>query len=97
MSDTNTDNKNDIVIPEYLMEQPEANQLDLKTSEWEELMIDDLVNKLDVSEDTVLTIMSNILTNEVQAKYQNKECMLNDIEAYFVQKYKALENKEADD
>jgi len=85
MSDTNE--TQDIIVPDYLMEKPETNQLEIKTSEWEEFMIDDLVKKLDISEDIVLTIMTNILTNEVQAKYQHKDCMLNTIETYFKQKY----------
>lgn len=76
-----------IEIPESLMETPDANMLNLEASDWEDAMITDLATKLNLSEDDIVTIMGNVLTNEVQAKYNNKPCMLKSIEAYFEAKY----------
>ena len=79
--------ENGIEVPEFLLQQPEANRLELKTSDWEDDMITDLVTKLKISEDIVLEIMSNILTNEVQAKLNHKDCLLSNIENYLESKY----------
>ena len=79
-------NINNLEIPETLLETPDANMLNLETTEWEDMMITDLASKLQISEDIVLEIMSNILTNEVQAKCNNKSCLLSNIEEYFMHK-----------
>lgn len=80
----------DLEIPETLLETPDANMLNLETTEWEDIMIADLASKLQISENIVLEIMSNILANEVQAKCNDVPCLLSNIEKYFI--HKAIQN-----
>lgn len=81
---------NNLEIPETLLETPDANMLNLETTEWEDIMIADLASKLQISENVVLEIMSNILANEIQAKCNDVPCLLSNIEEYFI--HKAIQN-----